>query len=107
MGRRMSAGAAPNTLGSVVRLARAASGLTIRELARRADLSPGYLSDVEHGNRIPAENAMERLAVALELHPAFLAATAGRITTAVSNLLRANPEIGAEIARWAEEEASQ
>lgn len=37
--------------GATVRAARKAKGWTLRELSRRADCSPAFVSDIERGNR--------------------------------------------------------
>jgi transcriptional regulator with XRE-family HTH domain len=46
------------------------SGLTYRGLAAKADLSAGYVNHITHGNRpVPANDVIERLAVALGVEP--------------------------------------
>ena len=39
------------TVGMVVRMVRVRTGWTLRRLARALDISPPYLSDVEHDRR--------------------------------------------------------
>lgn len=95
--------ATTRTFGATVSAVRAAAGLSLRELARRAGLSPSFLFDVEHDNRVPSEEGVERLAVVLGMDPAFLLATAGRVTAAVAAMLRADPELGVALAHRAVE----
>ena len=57
--------------------------LTLRELCRRAEVDPSYLSKVLSGKRPPPteEKALKRLARVLRLDPAGLTVAAGRIPT--------------------------
>jgi len=56
-------------------------GLGLRELCRRAELDPSFLSKVLAGKRNPPseEEPLRRLARALELDPVELIVSAGRI----------------------------
>jgi transcriptional regulator with XRE-family HTH domain len=46
------------------------TGVTYRGLADTADLSAGYLNHIVHGNRpVPADDVIERIAVALGVEP--------------------------------------
>ena len=51
--------------GSRIRAARLAAGLTLRETARRAYLNPGYLSQIERGQRAPSPQVLARLSEVL------------------------------------------
>ncbi|HEY8551879.1 MAG TPA: helix-turn-helix transcriptional regulator [Thermaerobacter sp.] len=44
----------PAAVGNRIRLARRSAGLSIKELARRAHISPSHLSDVERGVKYPS-----------------------------------------------------
>ena len=57
------------TLGSRVREKRMAAGISLRELARRTDISPSYLSSVELGENEPTASKIQR--IAKELHIAI------------------------------------
>lgn len=50
------------TLGPRLRSLRSGAGLTLAEVADRADLSPSYVADIEHGRRVPTLDALRRLA---------------------------------------------
>jgi transcriptional regulator with XRE-family HTH domain len=64
----------PDTLGPILARARARSGLSVRQMARRAGISFGYLSMLERGRRCPSQSVALALAVALELDAAERAA---------------------------------
>ncbi len=49
-------------LGSTIRRLRLASGLSQAELARLVDLSPSFLSRVEHDKREPTLSVLRRIA---------------------------------------------
>lgn len=59
----------PTSVRSVppLRAVRAARGLTLRTVAHRSGIDPGYLSKVERGERQPSVESLYRLAVVLEL----------------------------------------
>jgi transcriptional regulator with XRE-family HTH domain len=84
--------------GREVAARREALGLSLRELARRLDLSPGYMSDIEHGRRAPSDDTLEGLLHALECareRERWLA-LCGRLPGDLFELLVAHPE------RWGE-----
>lgn len=62
--------------GSRLASAREEAALTQEQLARRAGCSQAMVTKIESGARIPAPKLVERLAVALDLDPAGLAAAA-------------------------------
>lgn len=49
----MGNGSTPSVLGTAIRTMRLAQGLTLHQLAARADINAGYLSQVERGERTP------------------------------------------------------
>ncbi|MFJ4924080.1 helix-turn-helix domain-containing protein [Streptomyces sp. NPDC088736] len=55
----------PTTLAAALVAARARAGLGQRETARRAELSAGYLANLEAGRRCPSSVAVEALASVL------------------------------------------
>ena len=58
--------------GKALRIARAASGLQQQDLARRAGLTPSYVSLVEMGKRNPSVGAIKKLSQALQIPPHLL-----------------------------------
>lgn len=53
-------------IGKMMRKAREEKGISLRELARRIDCSPMFLSDMEKGNRGITENWVGAVIAALE-----------------------------------------
>jgi transcriptional regulator with XRE-family HTH domain len=52
-----------------VKRRRALLGISQMELASRADLSSGYVGEIEMGRKFPTPEVLERLATALETKP--------------------------------------
>ena len=50
------------SLGGTIRKLRLKVHITLRELARRVDVSPAHLSDIEHGRRMPSDDLLRRIA---------------------------------------------
>jgi len=61
-----------NTLGEKVRLTRETLGLSQKELAERADISPAMVAQVESGVVQPSLKTVEKLAKALGVSPCYL-----------------------------------
>lgn len=78
----------------LVSAAMARRGLGLRELCRRAELDPSFVSKVLAGKRNPPseEEPLRRLAKALELDPVDLIVAAGRIPSEWS-ALRSDAEL--------------
>lgn len=72
------------TLGSTLKYAREASGLSVRDLAKKAGISPAQVSQIEGGSRkSPGFMSIARIAEALSLSLDDVASAAGiRGTTA-------------------------
>jgi len=49
-------------LGTYIRQLRAAHNLSVRDLAKRAGLSPAFISDIELGRRYPSADALVNIA---------------------------------------------
>ncbi|QIA26198.1 helix-turn-helix domain-containing protein [Thermaerobacter sp. PB12/4term] len=56
----------PVAVGQRIRLARQAAGLSVKDLARRAHISPSHLSDIERGVKHPSLAVAVTLAAALD-----------------------------------------
>lgn len=54
------------TLGTRIRELRDAQDLSLREFAKKLDLAPAFISDIEHGRRYPSEEVLARMARLLE-----------------------------------------
>jgi transcriptional regulator with XRE-family HTH domain len=60
-------------LGMAVREARTERGLTLEELARRADLDVSYISIIERGQRNPTWGTVRRISIGLGIRLSDLA----------------------------------
>jgi transcriptional regulator with XRE-family HTH domain len=66
-------------LGRAIQLRRVELGLKRPQLAKRAELSYPYLSEIENGMKDPSTKALRQLAAALEFSPAELIALAEKL----------------------------
>jgi quercetin dioxygenase-like cupin family protein/DNA-binding XRE family transcriptional regulator len=83
-------GAAGSRLGETVRELRKERGLTLVELARAADLSHSFLSQLERGRSRPSMSSLHRIAQALgTTQPALMAAAETDRTRVEVSLVRA------------------
>lgn len=82
----------PQTLGDFIRNARVAADLSLRELARRIDKTPSYLSDIENDRRVPSEDVLGLIANVIGVSFDDLVVRAGRVGEAVQRLVRRSPE---------------
>jgi lambda repressor-like predicted transcriptional regulator len=89
----MSAAAEP-AFSRLVAAGMARRGVGLRELCRRAELDPSFLSKVLAGKRNPPseEKVLRRVAAALELDPVEVIVSAGLIPTDWG-ALRSDPEL--------------
>lgn len=54
-------------VGEVLRARRMAAGLTLRDVSGKARVSPGYISEVERGQKEPSSELLAALTGALDL----------------------------------------
>jgi len=54
-------------IGARIRTRRKESGLSLRELGRRTNLTAGFLSQLENGRVMPSLNSLQRISTALEV----------------------------------------
>ncbi len=83
------------TMGEVIRDARVAADLSLRDLSKKLDISPSYISDIENDRRVPSEEVMVQLAEALNLSFNDLMARAGRVGDQAQRYLKLHPTAGA------------
>ena len=57
---------------SYLKALRAHKGMTQGELAEKAGIRQGYLSEIESDRKTPTEEVRSKLAAALDVHPLFL-----------------------------------
>jgi transcriptional regulator with XRE-family HTH domain len=78
-------------LGALLRRAREATRLSIKDFARALDYSPSYLSDVENGRRGVTRQLCDQLSPALGLDRVELYARAGHLSDEVLDYLGRQP----------------
>lgn len=98
---------ADKTLGDVVRDARAALDMRLRELARRLNVTPSYVSDIENNRRVPSEDVLGRIAIELKIPLDDLVARAGRIGIDAERYLRDTPVATTLFRRISEEKLTE
>jgi transcriptional regulator with XRE-family HTH domain len=83
--------------GQYVKHHRQEKGLGLRQVARDAQMSATYLSQIERGEqRWPTEEILVNLANAMAHSPSDLMFRAGRLSADILELLKTNPELYAE-----------
>ena len=82
------------SLGEVLRDARAAAELSLRDLAKKLSLTASYLSDVENNRRVPSEEVLGQMATELKLEFDRLMAMAGRVGDDAERYLKQHPSAG-------------
>lgn len=98
---------ADTTLGDVVREGRAAKNIKLRELARRLDVTPSYVSDIENDRRVPSEEVLARIATELDLDYGDLVARAGRLGGDAERYMRQTPVATTLFRRISEERLTE
>lgn len=78
-------------LGEFLNKQRIQKDLTLRELARRVEIGPSYLSDIENDRRVPAEDVLKRFAVELEIDVEDIMARAARLGETAERYLETHP----------------
>lgn len=81
-------------LGAEVREARECRRLSLRALAAKLRLSPGYVSDIENGRRAPSQETLDALALTLgcTAQRERWNALCGRLPDDLTKALIAHPE---------------
>jgi PTS system nitrogen regulatory IIA component len=81
--------------GATLRLLRIESGLSLRDLARRLDVSSTYISRVENGiDAVPTPERLEAIARELGIPKAILLDLAHRVSPLVAEYIERVPEAG-------------
>lgn len=86
---RSDAGA--SQLGTVLRSERESRGWTLERLAKKLQVTKGYVSRLEGGKAKPAAKMLERLAKTWQIDPAPLLILAGHVPTDVRAILQHHP----------------
>jgi transcriptional regulator with XRE-family HTH domain len=95
------------TLGEVIHDARVKLKLSLRDVTKKLDITPSYLSDIENDRRIPSEEVLAKLAGLLHLDFDDLMARAGRFGENAVRYMMKTPAAGVLFRRLAEGQASR
>ncbi len=96
------ANSSDKTIGEVIRDARMAADLSLRDLSKKLELSPSYISDIENDRRVPSEEVMAQLADLLKLDFNDLTARGGRVGDRAERYLKNHPTAGALFRRMSD-----
>lgn len=89
--------------GAFIRRMREEKEIGLREMAKKMDVSPTYISKVERDEFAPpAEDRVKAMAVILELDADDLLARAGRVSSDVSSIIKRQPVALAALLRTTE-----
>ena len=94
------------TLGEVIHDARTKLGLSLRDITKKLDITPSYLSDIENDRRIPSEEVLKKLASFLNIEYDDLMARAGRFGDDAVRYMMKTPATGVLLRRLAQGQAS-
>lgn len=95
------------TLGEVIRDARTAARLGLRELAKKLSITPSYQSDIEYDRRVPSEEVLRGTATELKLDFDDLMARAGRFGERADRYFKRHPIAGALFRTISEDNLSE
>jgi transcriptional regulator with XRE-family HTH domain len=95
------------SLGDVLRKARVARNLSLREFAKRVGITPSYLSDIENDRRVPAEEVLRALSKELDLDFDDLMARSGRLGRQAVRYMSRMPAAGVLFRQLSEENAPE
>ncbi len=102
----MAHNTANKSLGEVLHDARVAQDWSLRDLAKKLDKTPSYLSDIENDRRIPAEDTLADLARLLKVDFDDLMARAGRFGDDAVRYMMRTPAAGVLLRKLADMNAS-
>ena len=94
------------TIGDLIHEARAKKNLSLRDVTKKLDMTPSYLSDIENNRRVPSEEVLGKLANFLHLDYNDLMARAGRFGEDAVRYMMRTPAAGVLLRRLAEAKAS-
>jgi transcriptional regulator with XRE-family HTH domain len=90
--------------GETVRAERTRQGISLRELAKRLDVTPTYQSKIERMEFAPpAEDKIKETARILGLDPDLLLAQAGKVDSELLKIITDDPQVFAKFLRAADQ----
>lgn len=95
------------TLGEFIREKRESMDLSLRELARRIQVTAPFLSDIELGRRFPSDEVLQRLSKVLDVSMEELRTYDNRAPVeGLKKLAESNPKYGLAFRRIIDEKIS-
>lgn len=103
------------SLGETIRYFRKRKGLTLRELAKKSNISPIYLSELENGKKVnPSEEILYRIVKGLDLNQTDMvnlldcySAETGKISPDLTEYIKSNKLVQIALRVAKEKGASQ
>jgi transcriptional regulator with XRE-family HTH domain len=96
-----------SSLGEVLRAARTNASLTLRALAKKLNITPSYICDLENDRRVPSEDVLGRVASELKLPTEELMALAGRLSHRTERYMKQHQAAGVLFRRIADRRISE
>lgn len=81
------------TFGEQLKDMRKENGETLKEVAAALNISPSYLSEIEHDRRTPSEDVLDAMSKHFEVPYVSLAAEARVIDTATERYMKRHPAV--------------
>ena len=95
------------TFGDRIRELRDARDLSLREFAKKLNLAPAFISDIEHGRRYPSDEVLARMARLLETNVKDLRAYDHRPPLeALKRQGQTDPQLGVALRRVVDQQIS-
>ena len=95
------------TLGEYIRELREKNDLSLREFAKRLNLSAPFVSDIELGRRYPSEDVLEKIAEILGISPKELRSYDTRVPVSeLKKLAKDSPAYGIALRKLADKKIS-
>src|SRR5690349_14843150 len=91
---------APKKFGEIVRERRLSNGTSVTDFARQLSVTPGYVSNVEHGTTaLPSFERIRQIAALLKINHDELLAAAGLVSNDVQKSITRRPKEMAPLIR--------
>ncbi len=95
------------TLGERIRAARVELGFKLRPFAKKLNISPTHLSDIEHDRRVPSEELLGEIARELSLDFDELMKLTGRLGDRAKRYAQEEPAAAALFRKLSEKKAGK
>jgi transcriptional regulator with XRE-family HTH domain len=96
-----------NSLGDLIRVTRANQEIGLREAARKLDITPSYLSDIELDRRVPSDDILQRISELLTIPSEHLYMMAGKLDAQTLAYMQTHPKAIVLLRRIAQSNLSE